>query len=247
MSRFLRHEACEKCGSKDNKAVFDDGHTFCFGCRNTTGKKTNLKTVHENTINKYPEIFNLFPSDASEYIPSEPLRWLLKNGVGYKEIAAFGIKWSQYRQLLCWNIKNQEGKLLGWQGRYFAKDAKTKYISHGKIHEDLCIIGTQRPIGFCDDGETRVVLVEDYISGIRVSEHLPCMPLFGCTCSLEALGAIKKRFNTILVWLDSDKLDNARKIALKASMIGLEGKVVYTLKDPKEYISSEIKEFLNVF
>lgn len=31
-SKFIRHEPCEACGSKDNKGVYDDGHTHCFGC-----------------------------------------------------------------------------------------------------------------------------------------------------------------------------------------------------------------------
>jgi twinkle protein len=31
-SRFLRHEACEKCGSSDGKSVWSDGHSWCFVC-----------------------------------------------------------------------------------------------------------------------------------------------------------------------------------------------------------------------
>ena len=31
-SKFLRHIACEKCGSSDGAALFDDGHTFCYVC-----------------------------------------------------------------------------------------------------------------------------------------------------------------------------------------------------------------------
>lgn len=31
-SRFLHHEPCEACGSRNNKAVYDDGHKWCFGC-----------------------------------------------------------------------------------------------------------------------------------------------------------------------------------------------------------------------
>lgn len=33
-STFVRHEPCQKCGSRDNLARFSDGHGFCFGCRN---------------------------------------------------------------------------------------------------------------------------------------------------------------------------------------------------------------------
>ena len=28
----MRHLPCERCGSRDNNALFTDGHTFCFGC-----------------------------------------------------------------------------------------------------------------------------------------------------------------------------------------------------------------------
>jgi len=31
-SEFLRHEACETCGSSDAKSVYSDGHAYCFAC-----------------------------------------------------------------------------------------------------------------------------------------------------------------------------------------------------------------------
>jgi len=30
--KFLKHEPCPECGSKDNLARYEDGHGFCFGC-----------------------------------------------------------------------------------------------------------------------------------------------------------------------------------------------------------------------
>jgi twinkle protein len=35
-SNFVGHTECEHCGSKDNAAVYDDGHIFCFGCQTYT-------------------------------------------------------------------------------------------------------------------------------------------------------------------------------------------------------------------
>jgi len=29
---FIKHLPCEKCGSKDNNALYSDGSTYCFGC-----------------------------------------------------------------------------------------------------------------------------------------------------------------------------------------------------------------------
>lgn len=32
-SQFVQHIPCDKCGSKDNAAIYSDGHTYCFGCQ----------------------------------------------------------------------------------------------------------------------------------------------------------------------------------------------------------------------
>jgi twinkle protein len=34
-SRFIRHIACEHCGSTDGNSLYDDGHTHCFVCHTT--------------------------------------------------------------------------------------------------------------------------------------------------------------------------------------------------------------------
>ena len=34
-SKFLRHIACEHCGSTDANSLYDDGHTHCFACNTT--------------------------------------------------------------------------------------------------------------------------------------------------------------------------------------------------------------------
>ena len=49
---------------------------------------------------------------------------------------------------------------------------------------------------------------------------------------------------SIVIWLDSDKLDEARKVGLNTSLIGLNSQVLYTSKDPKNYTNEEIKNYL---
>lgn len=41
-SRFLKHMACEHCGSTDGNSLYDDGHTHCFVCN-----KTEFEHQHE--------------------------------------------------------------------------------------------------------------------------------------------------------------------------------------------------------
>ena len=39
---------CDKCGSKDNKATYEDGHTYCYGCKTRT-HGDEMKTQYYNT------------------------------------------------------------------------------------------------------------------------------------------------------------------------------------------------------
>ena len=34
-SKFIRHIACEHCGSSDACSLYDDNHTHCFACGKT--------------------------------------------------------------------------------------------------------------------------------------------------------------------------------------------------------------------
>lgn len=46
---FVRHLSCDKCGSKDNNALYDDGHTYCFGCETySSGDGGEQKPVIES-------------------------------------------------------------------------------------------------------------------------------------------------------------------------------------------------------
>ena len=50
-SKYVRKTSCSECGSKDNMAIYDDGHGYCFGCSYTMQpekdkpRKSFIKTV----------------------------------------------------------------------------------------------------------------------------------------------------------------------------------------------------------
>lgn len=47
---FLRHEACDSCGSSDANAVYSDGHTHCFSCDKHTGTDRNTTSSSVTTF-----------------------------------------------------------------------------------------------------------------------------------------------------------------------------------------------------
>lgn len=48
-SEFLYHELCEACGSSDAKAVFSDGHTYCYSCEDWQPPKDGESKPQETT------------------------------------------------------------------------------------------------------------------------------------------------------------------------------------------------------
>ena len=50
-SNFLRHIPCDVCGSRDNAALYDDGHTFCFGCEAFTNGEDSSQTFVSTKLN----------------------------------------------------------------------------------------------------------------------------------------------------------------------------------------------------
>ena len=57
-SKFLRHIACEHCGSSDANSLYDDGHTHCFNCGTTehegaydfAAEREVLTSLRERTV-----------------------------------------------------------------------------------------------------------------------------------------------------------------------------------------------------
>lgn len=48
MGVFLRHEACDECGSSDGKAIYEDGSHYCWVCEDTSLSADILKEFKKN-------------------------------------------------------------------------------------------------------------------------------------------------------------------------------------------------------
>lgn len=52
-STLLHHGPCDACGSKDNNAIYDDGHSYCFGCeKHVSGDKDSVGKKGKVTVLK---------------------------------------------------------------------------------------------------------------------------------------------------------------------------------------------------
>jgi len=225
MSKFIRHLPCPKCNSKDNLGEYDD-HLYCFGCQYYKSKD-DLQSIRNRLETKNNiEISDPINIDISYDIPSNAMKWLLSYGISLDEIHHYKFGWSaEKRALILLHTKQY------WQGRSFGYGPK--YISYGL-----------KPLTIYGAGGT-IVLVEDILSAIKVARtNVSATPLLGSSLSVENERSLAEKYDTIYVWLDRDKAKNAVKIKNRLKSLGVYSKAIITDKDPKEYTTQEIEQWL---
>ena len=230
MAIFKHHEACPKCGSKDNLGRYDDNSAYCFGCKHTEFGNRFIPKIEETTEKKLS-----LPHDATSQINKVAVDWLNQYEITPEERIRYRMLWSESKQQLIFPMFDGESNLLAWQAKNFATPIKSKYYSQGKIHDLLY---------FCGKKLSPIILVEDLVSAIKIGRIASAMPLFGSEASTQLLMRLKTHCNSVILWLDSDKWKNSHDIVNRAKSIGLPAMSVFTNLDPKEYTVEKIKYFL---
>ena len=257
MSIFLHHTSCPKCRSRDNLGVWEDGHMWCFGCGYYKPAVTTVGMVKsyitkKNKENNQDDTTVSLPSDSTYYIPREPRQWLNKYEITEKEIVENKLMWSQSKEMLIfpyYGDSNEE--LLFWQGRFFPpKSPKT--ITYGYPNRCLVLVcAGNAPMGYVgsntDSNKTiysgsRVAIVEDPVSAIKVARYLPSHCLFGAYLSLGQAQRLARYFKKLYIWLDQDKTKEAMKFQQRYAMLFNDIKVISTELDPKECSNEKIRE-----
>jgi len=224
---FIKHTSCPKCGSRDNLAEYTENY-YCFGC-GYTKQKTDLNSIRSRLQSQQTMLSDEIDIETTDVIPKEPTQWLLQYGITKQDCEQNHIGWNSERQLLVLvNTPNY------FQARNF-NDYGAKYVSKGK-----------KPLIFYGLGDI-LICVEDVLSAIKVAKsnnNICTTPLLGSIISLELTETILERFKTVYLWLDRDKAIEAVKQARNLKQKGVNADVIITPKDPKEYSTKEINEWL---
>jgi hypothetical protein len=230
MAHFLEHISCEACGSSDGKAIYSDGGSFCFSCRRSNKSKeyTPVEALEEETLTLPPGLTQEFGIEAVE--------WFKRYDLDVNDMLKHGLMWHEKRKQLVFPFYNKE-KLACYQARNFSPTAKSKSYTKGSFNSIYPVYE-----GTIDT----LVLVEDPTSAIKVHKYtgLSTMPCLGSGISKDRLAHLAKSYKTILVWLDSNMLHSAMKIASQLTMLGCTSKPIFTMKDPKECSIVQIRWLL---
>lgn len=251
-SRFVSHDSCPACGSKDNLARYDDGGAFCFGCHYREGRTHRPMRRSEEDDGRRDKPL---PDDIGHHYSEACVEWLGRFHVDVPTAIVNGLVWSPkneqliYQMGVCWQARNFGGFWLEKFGKCYTS---------GDVNACLHIYDTgsvdQAEQGNNGSGGTEstvrrsetLVIVEDPVSALRIGSLCPSMPLLGSHLAQARLNAIARLYPRVMFWLDSDKLKEARAMEQRAKYMGLSTRTVYTDEDPKCYTNDQLLEILTL-
>jgi len=246
-SVFLRHEACDNCGSKDNKGVYSDGHTFCFGCGHRTGRSgeagAGSGTEEPREDSRSGRMAGGSPKVAGR-VQGIPNRRLDE-----ATCALWGYEIGEYNGKPCHiaNYKDPQGKPVAQKIRM--------------ANKEFTFVGTTKDVGFYGEWlwskGKRIVITEGEIDALSMSQ---CMgnkwPVVSVPNGAQgASKTIKKRydylenFEEIILMFDMD--EPGRKAAAECAELLQVGKAKIAslpLKDANEMlVAGRTEELMRAF
>jgi hypothetical protein len=232
----------------------DDGSisAYCFRCGRSGyyGNRSALKIKQAREASQVterdsnPHVAKRYPGGSTVLTdwPPKARAWIGKSGITAAEIEKYGIAYNDDigRVVIPWC--DDDGNVLSWQTRRVHDwDDKPKYLTYWRDRVPVVLDAS--------GGKGRsIVLVEDFLSGIRVSRYSPVMVLQGVKLMPDNLSYIMQfGYNDFLVWLDDDNMQvKMAQLTLKRNLDKIGKCLIYHANgvDPKESTDEEIKSIL---
>lgn len=267
MGIFIRHEHCEKCGSSDAKAVYDDGSWYCWSCKDAKASED----YKDQFKSKFGRKERKEKPEVKEPITKEQIREIVSTtsteGAGFRGIrneiyAKFGVRHEfdeETRQVVKqYYPVTKEGSPSGYKVRVVEdKD----FYSKGSTGRD-CDMFMQRhftsPAKYCLIAEGEVdslsayQMLSDYYTNKGTTFEVACVSATtGANSQRQIQNQYKffDQFDNIVICYDNDE---AGKSAVEEIVKVLpKGKIKIMhldLKDPNEYLKDgKQEEFVRAF
>jgi hypothetical protein len=209
-------------------------------------KEKEPELPKESYIVKLPADFTPiadYNGQLTDGIPFEAQKWLWQYSITEKDMFDFEFGWSpKYKMVILPLYSSDKRAFKGWIGRRVLDSESKKYhIQKPKGNKDRIYF----TVGGGSGAGTKVILVEDCISAIRVNSSLKITTTALLTTSINEALTRKLQGKEVYVWLDADVLAKSVAMVSRLRQFGIEAKHIYTSKDPKCYNSVAIKEIWN--
>ncbi|QOV06103.1 DNA primase/helicase [Rhizobium phage Pasto] len=194
-SEFIDHEPCEKCGSSDGLARYDDGHGYCFVCQHYEPADGEPSDQPRQSAKKSKD---LLPIGEFKPLPPRKLTEETCKKWGY----TIGQMGNQPVQIA--NYKNDLGQIVAQKVRFKNKDFR--FLGETK---EAGLFGQH----LWRDGGKRIVITEGELDAMSVSQvqghKWPVVSLAnGAQSAKKALQASFEwldKFDEIVLMFDNDE------------------------------------------
>ncbi len=239
---LLSTGVCPKCQQGHNTpcyATYSDGGK-CFSC-GYSSKAWIPSAIDESASAKKEYILPKYTQSVHKFSVSA-LNFFSQYFITFDLLESYGIGYSEENNSVLYPL------LPSYTQERFLE--KKKFKTYGAT-----------PIYITHSADSNsIVLVEDFLSCIRVGEFLPTMCLFGTSLSSKALDRILHCYQHVIIWLDGDSPGQAAADKIQKQLINAFSreckkypfmpsvesvcKNICTEKDPKKYSYTQIKDIL---
>lgn len=248
----MSRTTCPDCNASRGLAEYSDG-TYCHACKKVR--------KHKNIVEQEKKVKKVLsmPVYNEDKMPQPAAQYLNQYYITENDIERCDVFWSEEYQRICfpyyvqYQCPDSEYILFCW-ARSLEKQKKDKWIFIGQ--KDIKMYYWKAPKKECKECTPnfdfcrctkRLVIVEDQISAIRVSNHLDCLSLGGTNVYNPLLLKYMVEYDEIVLWLDGDEAgQGAVKKFIKRYKLSFKIKQIKTDNDPKTYNNKEIRDILSL-
>jgi len=244
-SHFIHNEPCPRCRgngndkSGDNLAVFSDNHKYCFNCGYRVSSDGNAyDRLRQHNIK--PVRLTL-PEDSDTFYTQRELEWIGKYDLTKEDLLRHNALHSDQGIRINYRGELKEIKDVlifpvfgeGLEGYIVRTFDVPKVVSKGDMKKVFNIL----------PGKSPLVLVEDIVSAIKINKvgHA-ALPVYGNNVKNRFERLRTMGYEDVVIWLDPNMHSEAIRQCRYA--VGLNTRIVFSSKDPKEHSFTEIKELL---
>lgn len=277
MGVFLRHEACDSCGSSDARAIYDDGSHYCWVCNKGTlsdeakqalkeKRKGKVKVKSMNDTSQESTVVKSTKPVIAEEKAKEIKEQTSIQGKGFRGLKdeytkQFGVRYSYSEEtgevIEQYYPVTQEGQLTGYKVREIPKN----FRSIGRTGADCELFGQFK----FNRGGKYLIIVEGELDMLTTYQMLAeynknrgsdyeiavVSPTTGANSQKQIAAQYKfcDSFEQIVICYDQDKAGQTASEKVISSLP--KGKVklmTMRYKDPNEYLmNGKQKEFVSDF
>lgn len=220
------------------------------------GRIDSNGSYRQGIVAKRPEFVPRVYSGAIEELPDEAVTYLADCYGIRPEASRTHVGWDSNNKRTIWQIAGPNGAVRGYELRHLRPSARQggpKSVSYR--HSESPWIGYYPHTSYVDSGswvyakdesQGLLIVVEDVVSALKVSEYTGAASLMGTSLTVEKVQELTGRNAEVILALDRDATEKARCMIQRYAFLMPGIRMLPLQKDMKYWSGPEIEELVYI-